>query len=93
MISDECSPAFKGRVVATLQCHLSKPDGGIRPICPESALLKLASIVATRFLTRDEIKKAVSVHQFGVGGSAVAAVKNAENSSTLPYAVTLDAKN
>ena len=94
MLSDECSSTFKARTLSTLLCPIAKPDGGVRPICPESALLKLASIVAMRMLTRDEIEKAVSSSQFGVGGSAVVAAKRCRKLlSTLPFAVALDAKN
>ena len=75
MLSNDCSLHFKARVLAANICPLTKPDGGIRPICPESALTKLASIVAMRLLTHSEVEQCVSKHQFGVGGSAVAAVK------------------
>ena len=94
MMSNECSPFFKARILATMLCPLAKPDGGVRPICPESALLKLASIAAARLLTLEETRTAISKHQYGVGSSAVVAVKMCrELLKTKPFAVALDARN
>ena len=94
MLSDDCSLQFKSRVLGSLLCPLAKPDGGIRPICPESALVKLASIIAIRLLPASDIAEAVTASQYGVGGNVVNAVQKCRTLlQRLPFAAALDAKN
>ena len=47
-------------------CPFVKPNGGIRPIAPESALLKLACLVAL-MMVRPVIAQVLATEQHGVG--------------------------